>query len=136
MSRLSRRERRLCAEDAGVSAAVSVWGYVSAENKKKEHGILKSLGFVSGEIVYQTVISILPCCLLGAAIGLVFAGAFSNDLIVMNLTNMGIFQFGSKPSPFYLLLCGVALIVFVIIYTVLLSRSVKKIAPHDLFNRE
>lgn len=106
------------------------------ENKKKEHGILKSLGFVSGEIVYQTVISILPCCLLGTAIGLVFAGAFSNDLIVMNLTNMGIFQFGSKPSPFYLLLCGVALIVFVIVYTVLLSRSVKKIAPHDLFNRE
>ena len=106
------------------------------ETKKKEHGILKSLGFVSREIIYQTVISILPSCLLGTAGGLILAGNFSDDLVVMSLTGIGIFRFGSKPDFLWLALCGAALIVFIIVYTVILSGSVKKIAPHDLFNRE
>lgn len=106
------------------------------ENKKKEHGILKSIGFVSKEIIYQTVVSILPCCLLGILIGLFLSGEFSNEIVVMSLTSMGIFRFGSKPNPLYLLLCGITLIVFIVLYTIMLSRSIRKIAPHDLFNRE
>ncbi len=106
------------------------------ENEKKDHGILKSIGFVSRQIVYQTLVSIFPSCLLGTALGLFLAGRFSDDLIVVNLRSMGIFRFGSAVRVSYLFLCGAGLLAFVILYTCLLSRSVKKITPHDLFNRE
>lgn len=106
------------------------------ENKRKEHGILKSLGFVSREIIYQTVISIIPSCLAGTAVGLLLARYFSDDLVIMSIKEIGVFRFGSTPDPVWLTLCGAALLIFIIVYTVILSGSVKKIAPHDLFNRE
>ena len=106
------------------------------ENKKKEHGILKSLGFVSREIIYQTVVSILPSCLAGTAVGLLLARYFSDNIVVISLTEFGVFRFGSNPDLIWLASVGAALIVFIIVYAVILSGSVRKIAPHDLFNRE
>lgn len=105
-------------------------------NKKRDNGILKSLGFVTKDIIYQTVVSILPTSVIAAVIGLLISRSGAAGLLVMALKGIGIFAFGS-PTEFGLLAIACAgIITFTAGYSIILSNSVRKITPHQLFNNE
>ena len=110
--------------------------YILLKNKRREHGILKSIGYTSSEIIYQTIITILPTCSVAIIIGLLLSKDGVKDLLSTALNSIGIFRFGSSTNSLYLILAGAFLILFTIIYTLVLSLPIKKISPHDLFNNE
>lgn len=109
---------------------------VYLSNKKREHGILKSLGFVTGDIVFQTVVSILPTCILATVIGLWLSRRGAAKLLILAVQKLGIFSFGTPTELPLLLVTGIGIVVFCVGYAVLLSGSVKNITPHQLFNKE
>ena len=105
-------------------------------NKHREHGILKSLGFVSGDIIFQTVFCNMPPCISGAAIGLLISRTGAEKLLTSALSSIGIFVFGIPTKLVYLFIAGISVILFTIVVSILLSGSVRKITPHQLFNKE
>lgn len=119
---------------AGFILYVLISVYLS--NKKREHGILKSLGFVTRDIIFQTVVSILPTCVLATSAGLLLSRNGAAKLLILAVRNLGIFSFGSPTSVTLLLIAGVGVTVFCIGYSLLLSNSVRTITPHQLFNKE
>ena len=104
--------------------------------KKREHGIFKSLGFVTGDIIYQTVGSLLPTCIVATVAGLWISRQGAASLLTLALHGMGIFSFGSPTKVFFLVIPGIAVLLFITAFSVLLSSSVRKIAPHKLFTNE
>lgn len=110
--------------------------YILLKNKRREHGILKSIGYTSNEIIYQTIITIVPTCLIAIVIGLWASKNGVKDLLSVALNSIGIFRFGCPTDTLYLVLAGIFLLTFTIVYTLILSLPIKKIAPHDLFNNE
>ena len=105
-------------------------------NKHREHGILKSLGFVSKNIVYQTVFCNMPPCIIGTALGLLISRNGAEKLLSSALSGIGIFMLGVPTKFIYLFASGFAMIVFTVFVSVLMSGSVRKITPHQLFNKE
>lgn len=105
-------------------------------NKHREHGILKSLGFVSKDIVYQTVFCNMPPCVLGTALGLLISRNGAAKLLASALSGIGIFVFGIPTKLVYLFIAGGSVIFFAIVVSILMSGSVRKITPHQLFNKE
>lgn len=104
--------------------------------KKREHGILKSLGFVTREIVYQTVGSLLPTCVIATVVGLWISRRGAASLLTLALNGIGIFSFGTPTRVLFLVIMGLIVLLFVTAFSVLLSSSVRKIAPHKLFTNE
>lgn len=105
-------------------------------NKHREHGILKSLGFMSKDIIYQTVFCNMPPCIIGAALGLLISRTGAEKLLSATLSGIGIFVLGIPTKIIYLFISGFAIMVFTILVSVLMSGSVRKITPHQLFNKE
>ncbi len=105
-------------------------------NKHREHGILKSLGFVTKDIVYQTVFCNMPPCILGTVIGLLISRNGAEKLLLSALSGIGIFALGVPTRYIYLAVSGLAILVFTILVSILMSGSVRKISPHQLFNKE
>ena len=131
----------LCIIVAILSVAVTAFVLyvlftILLDNKRREHGILKSLGFTSKDIILQMEISVIPISVISIFIGLLLSKNGASNLFTLMLKNIGIFRFGSSISFPLLLIVGLFLILFVAIIIIILSRSIKKISPHQLFNRE
>lgn len=105
-------------------------------NKHREHGIMKSLGFVSRDIIYQTVFCNMPPCVFGAAVGLLIARNGAAKLLASALNGIGIFVFGVPTGFIYLFVSGSSVIVFTVLVSIWMAGSVRKITPHQLFNKE
>lgn len=131
----------LCITVAVLSVAVTAFVLyvlftILLENKRREHGILKSLGFTSRDIILQMELSVVPISLVSIFIGLALSKNGASKLFVLMLKNIGIFRFGNSTNTLFLLIVGASLLLFITILIVILSRSIKKISPHQLFNRE
>lgn len=105
-------------------------------NKHREHGILKSLGFVSNDIIYQTVFCNMPPCIIGTALGLLISRNGAEKLLATALSSIGIFVLGVPTRFIYLFTAGCVIIIFTVFVSILMSGSVRKITPHQLFNKE
>ncbi len=105
-------------------------------NKRREHGILKSLGFVTSQIVFQTAVSFLPMALLGSVIGLLISRDGVCALFSYFVRDIGIASFGESVQTVSLVLCGLGFTLFTFAVTCILSAKVRKTVPHDLFNNE
>lgn len=109
---------------------------VLLSSKKREFAIYKALGFTTGDIIYQTVASILPTSVIATAAGLWISRRGATSLFTLALNGMGIFSFGNPTKSLYLVGSGIMLIIFIIVCTILLSDSVRNITPHKLFTNE
>jgi len=105
-------------------------------NKRREHGILKSLGFVTSQIIFQTAVSFVPVALLGAVLGLLISRDGVSALFSYFVRDIGISSFGESVQTLSLLLCGLGFTLFTFMVTCFLSGKVRKTVPHDLFNNE
>lgn len=105
-------------------------------NMKRDHGILKSLGFVTKDIIYQTVVSILPTCIMAVIVGLLLSRNGASMILIMAVRSLGIFKFGTPTSYALLGIAGLGITVFSTLYSIILSGSVRFITPHQLFNKE
>ncbi len=105
-------------------------------DKKRDYGILKALGFTTRQLILQTALSFMPAVILSAAVGLVISSLAINPLLSLFLRGLGIVKC-TFPVPIgFITAAGVGLIVFAFAMACLLSLKIKKIAPKALLSGE
>lgn len=125
----------------GLSAVVIVFVLyllvrTMLNNKKQEYGILKALGFTTGQLIRQTALSFMPAVMLSTAAGLIVNYMLINPLTAVFLNGIGVVKCTFTVPVGFIMAAGAGLIVFAFAVVCLLSARVKKIAPRALLAGE
>ncbi len=105
-------------------------------NKKRDYGILKSLGFTTGQLILQTALSFMPAVILSAIVGLVMSSLTINPLLSLFLREIGIVKCTFAIPVGFITAAGIGLILFAFAMACLLSLKIKRITPRALFSGE
>ncbi|MDE7263508.1 MAG: ABC transporter permease [Anaeroplasmataceae bacterium] len=101
-------------------------------NKKRDYGILKSLGFTTKQLVFQTALSFMPAIIISTMIGIIVGCIVINPLMSLFLSTMGIVKCTFDIPITFVIIAGIVLIFLSFGIACLLSLKVKKIAPREL----
>lgn len=105
-------------------------------NKKRDYGILKSLGFTTKQLVLQTALSFMPAVVLSTVVGVIVSCFAINPLMSLFLSSMGIVKCTFSVPVVFVTLAGLGLICFSFGIACLLSLKIKKLAPRNLLAGE
>ena len=105
-------------------------------NKKQEYGILKALGFTTGQLILQTALSFMPAVVLSAVVGVTVCSFIINPLTASFLKDIGIVKCTFKVPIGYNILAGMGMIGAAFGIACLLSVKIKKITPRALIAGE
>ncbi|MDE7394722.1 MAG: ABC transporter permease [Clostridiales bacterium] len=105
-------------------------------NKKRDYGILKALGFTTGQLILQTALSFMPAILLSTLVGLIISSIIVNPLLSIFFSSLGILKCTFTVPVGFVAVAGIGLVLFAFAFACLLSRKVKKIAPCALLTGE
>lgn len=105
-------------------------------SKKKDYGILKALGFTTGQLILQTALSFMPAVILSTVIGVTVCSFIINPLTSLFLNSIGIVKCTFNVPAGFIILAGVGLILFAFAIACLLSLKIKNITPRTLFTGE
>lgn len=100
--------------------------------KRKEYGILKSLGFTTAQLVVQTALSFMPAVVASTVVGLVGSCYIINPLTAIFLRDIGIVYCSFRVPVGFVAAAGLALIAFAFLAACLMSLRIRKIAPRSL----
>jgi putative ABC transport system permease protein len=101
--------------------------------EKLRIGVSKALGYTTGQLILQIVISFCPVCILGALAGTVMALFLINPAFSAMLSVSGIKNSYFMVDPVLTLITFLSISLFSILVTILVARSIKKITPCELF---
>lgn len=102
------------------------------QRKKQEYGILKSLGFTTGQLILQTALCFMPAMAVSLAAGLVGWSLLINQLIALFLQEIGIVVCSFRVPVGWVALLGVLILVFAFLLVCLLSQRIRRISPRSL----
>ncbi|MDE7400457.1 MAG: ABC transporter permease [Clostridia bacterium] len=105
-------------------------------NKKRDYGILKSLGFTTRQLILQTALSFMPAIIISTVVGLIISALVINPLTALFLGSLGIVKCTFNIPFVFITVAGIALILLAFGIACLLSLKVKKIAPRALLAGE
>lgn len=105
-------------------------------NKKRDYGILKSLGFTTGQLILQTALSFMPAIIISTVVGLIISCLVINPLTALFLSSLGIVKCTFNIPFVFITVAGIVLILLAFGIACLLSLKVKKIAPRALLAGE
>ncbi|MDE6790240.1 MAG: ABC transporter permease, partial [Clostridia bacterium] len=105
-------------------------------NKKRDYGILKSLGFTTRQLILQTALSFMPAIIISTVAGLIISALVINPLTALFLGSLGIVKCTFNIPFVFITVAGIALILLAFGIACLLSLKVKKIAPRALLAGE
>ncbi len=105
-------------------------------NKKRDYGILKALGFTTGQLILQTAFSFMPAVILSTVIGVIVSSVVINPLAAVFLGDIGIVKCTFTVPVGYNILAGVGMILAAFVIACLLSVKIKKITPRALLAGE
>ena len=109
---------------------------VMLNNKQRDYGILKSLGFTTGQLILQTALSFMPTTILSTAIGLTVSSLVINPLTALFLSDIGIVKCTFTVPVGFIAAAGVGLVLFAFVTVCLLSLKIRKITPRALLSGE
>ena len=101
-------------------------------NKKRDYGILKSLGFTTKQLILQTALSFMPAIIISTVVGIIFSCLVINPLMSLFLSTMGIVKCTFDIPVLFITVAGIGLILLSFGIACLLSLRIKKIAPKAL----
>lgn len=105
-------------------------------SKKRDYGILKALGFTTGQLVLQTAMSFMPSIIISAIVGIAVSMKIINPLLAVFLSGIGVVK-GTWIVPVGLtVIAGIVLVLFAFGAACLMSLRVKRIAPRELLMGE
>ena len=104
--------------------------------KKRDYGILKALGFTSGQLILQTALSFMPAMIFSVALGLTVSAFVINPLTALFLRGIGIVQCTFTVPVGFVAAAGVGLVAAAFGIICLLSLRVRRIAPRTLLAEE
>lgn len=105
-------------------------------SKKREYGILKALGFTTGQLVLQTALVFMPAVTVSTAVGMTICCLVINPLTALFLRPIGIVKCTFIVPAGYMAAAGVGLILMAFGIACLMSLKVRKIAPRALLAGE
>ena len=105
-------------------------------NKKRDYGILKSLGFTTGQLILQTALSFMPAIIISTVVGLVISGLVINPILSLFFSSLGIMKCTFAVPVGFIAVAGIVLILLSFGIACLLSLKVKKITPRALLAGE
>ena len=101
-------------------------------NKKRDYGILKSLGFTTKQLILQTALSFMPAIILSTFVGIIVSCLVINPLMSLFLSSLGIVKCTFNIPVVFSMIAGIGLILLSFGIACLLSLKIKKIAPRNL----
>ena len=101
-------------------------------NKKRDYGILKSLGFTTRQLILQTALSFMPAIIISTVVGLIVSGLVINPILSVFFSSLGIMKCTFAVPVGFIAVAGIGLILLSFGIACLLSLKVKKIAPRAL----
>ncbi len=104
--------------------------------KKRDYGVLKALGFTTGQLILQTALSFMPAMILSTAVGLMVGSLLINPLMALFLSGIGIVKCTFIVPGGFIAAAGAGLVVLSFGIACLLSLRIKKIAPCALLAAE
>lgn len=105
-------------------------------HKKQEYGILKALGFTTGQLVLQTAVSFLPAVAVSSAVGIFVCACVINPLTSLFLRGIGIVKCTFTVPAGFLAAAGAGMVAFSFLLVCLMSLRIRKIAPCRLLMGE
>ncbi len=102
------------------------------DSKRKDYGILKALGFTTGQLVLQTALFFMPAVVVSTVIGIVLCSFIINPLTGLFLRGIGIVKCTFTVPVWFVMAGGAGLIVFAFAAACLMSLRIRKIAPKEL----
>lgn len=105
-------------------------------NKQHDYGILKSLGFTTGQLILQTALSFMPTIIVSSIIGLMVCSLIINPLTALFLSGIGIVKCTFSVPVGFVIAAGIGLILFAFATLCLLSLKIRKITPKSLLTGE
>lgn len=100
--------------------------------KSRDYGIMKSLGFTTRQLIMQTALSFMPTVIVSTAIGLTACSFIINPLMAVFLGGLGIVKCTFAVPVGFIAAAGVGLALFAFGMLCLLSLKIRKIAPRAL----
>lgn len=101
-------------------------------SKKREYGIMKALGFTTGQITVQTALSFMPSIIISTVIGLIFGTFVINPLLAVFLSGIGIVKCTFTVPIYFNIAAGAGLILFAFGLACLMSGRVKRIVVREM----
>lgn len=101
-------------------------------NKKRDYGILKSLGFTTRQLIFQTAISFMPAIIVSTIVGLIVSSLVMNPLLSVFFSSLGILKCTFTVPIGFITIAGIGIILLSFGIACLLSLKIKKIAPRNL----
>lgn len=105
-------------------------------NKKRDYGILKALGFTTRQLIFQTALSLMPPIILSTAVGIFLSAFVINPLMALFLGGIGLVKCTFTVPLSFNIIAGTGLVLFAFGAACLMSLRVKKITPRELLNGE
>ena len=105
---------------------------IMLNNKQLDYGILKALGFTTGQLILQTALSFMPTIILSSVIGLILSSLIINPLMSLFLSGIGVVKCTFAVPIGFIMISGIGLVLFAFMMASLLSMRIKKIAPREL----
>lgn len=104
--------------------------------KKQTYGIMKALGFTTGQLVRQTALSFMPSVILSTVIGLTISALVINPLTSLFLSGIGIVKCTFAVPVGFIALAGAGIVALSFGIACLMSLKIRKIAPRALLGGE
>ena len=105
-------------------------------NKKRDYGILKSMGFTTKQLIMQTALSFMPAIIISTVVGIIISCIAINPLMSLFLSSMGIIKCTFGMPYLFVVFAGIGLMLLAFGIACLLSLKIKKIAPRNLLGGE
>jgi Cell division protein len=96
-------------------------------------GVAKALGYTTGQLVLQMIVSFCPVCILGALVGTILATYLTNPAFALILSISGIQNCHFIINPLLTLITFLFISAYSILITAIVARSIRKITPRELF---
>ncbi len=101
-------------------------------NKQRDYGILKALGFTTKQLILQTALSFMPAIIISTIIGLIVGCLIINPLLSIFLSGIGVIKCTFEIPIVFITIAGIGLVLLSFGIACLLSLKIKKISPHNL----
>lgn len=105
-------------------------------NKKQDYGILKALGFTTGQLILQTALAFMPAMILSTIVGVTVCCFIINPLTALFLNSIGIVKCTFTVPVGFIAVMAIGLILYAFAIICLLSLKIKKISPRALLAGE
>lgn len=105
-------------------------------NKKRDYGVLKALGYTSKNIIFQNAISFMPSIILSVITSCIISSFIVNPYLTLIMSMFGVMKVTFDLPVTLIIITGIGFVIVSFIFAYILSLKIKKIEPYKLLSEE